>query len=326
MKAIILERFGDPGVLTVGQRPKPTAGPGEILVRVRSAGVNFAETLMRQNRYAMTPPLPSILGSEVAGEVEAVGEGVDTIKVGQRVAAPLFAAGVHFGGYAEYTTIEARWAVPLPDSVMFDDAVALMVQGMTAIHLVRRTNPGGKRVFVSAAAGGVGSFLIQLLKLEGASHIIAAAGSEEKREYARSLGADQAIDYTSPNWHALLQGETSPDIIYESTGGQITLDALGALAPLGQMVIFGALNIQSFQLGVPELLGLIFKNQSITGFALVPLLSPDNVRADLAMLFELVAQGSLTVHVGGRFPLHEANAAHMAIENRQTIGKVVLYP
>jgi NADPH2:quinone reductase len=135
------------------------------------------------------------------------------------------------------------------------------------------------------------------------------------------------VNYTEQNWTEELRriaGGNGPDIIYESVGHEVTTASLAALAPLGQIVIYGALNIQNFQLGVPELLGLIFKNQSLTGFAFAPLLSPDKLRAGLEELLDLVIKGKLKVTIGGRYPLAEASEAHRALEGRATTGKLVL--
>jgi NADPH2:quinone reductase len=289
--------------------------------------VNLSDTLMRQNRYAVTPALPSVLGTEVAGVVDEVGEGVTQIGRGIRVAVPLFAANTAFGGYAEYVVVDAGLAVPLPDALSFEVATALMVQGLTALHLVRQTPPRGKAVLVNAAAGGVGSLLLQLARLAGATTVIAGASSAEKLAYARSLGADAGVDYTQPDWVEQVRGATNgagADVVYESVGGAVTTGSLEALAPLGRLVIYGALNIQSFQLGVPELLGLIFRNQSITGFAVAPLLTPALLRDGLTELFDLTVRGRLRVTVGGIFPLERAADAHRALESRRTTGKLVL--
>lgn len=331
MKAIQLRRFGNPDVLDYIDVPTPVPGPGEVLVQVHAAGVNFADTLMRQDRYAITPPLPAILGSEVAGTIAALGVDVDanTIAVGTRVAAPLFAANISLGGYAEFVVVPVDYIVPLPDNLSFDQATALMVQGLTAAYLIKQVPPAGKTVLATGAAGGVGSFLVQLARQAGARHIVAAASSEQKLAFTRSLGADVGIDYTDPHWTVSLNaalGGAGPDIIYESVGGTITMDGLAALAPLGQMVIYGALNIQQFALGVPDLLGLIFKNQSITGFALVPLLPPGSLKRELGALFDDAAQGLLTVTIGGVYPLADAADAHRALEARNTIGKLILVP
>jgi len=157
--------------------------------------------------------------------------------------------------------------------------------------------------------------------------VIAGASSPDKIDFTRSLGADAGVNYTRSDWTEELRRVTDgngPDIIYESVGGDITGASLAALAPLGQVVIYGALNIQSFQLGVGELLGLIFKNQSLTGFALQPLLTPESLRTGLAELFDLVLRGELVVTIGGKYPLAEASKAHTALEGRGTRGKLIL--
>jgi len=326
MKAVQISRFGGPEVLRVVEVPTPVPAAGQLLVRLHSIGVNLADTLTRMNRYAVTPPLPAILGAEAAGVVEAVAADVSGFGVGQRVAVPLFASN-SLEAYAEFAVIDAGLAVPLPDAISFDQAAALMIQGLTALYLTRQAPPKDKRVLVNAAAGGVGSLLVQLAKHAGARTVIAGASSAQKLDFARSLGADAGVNYTAPGWTEELRrvtGGDGPDIIYESVGHEVTTASLVALAPLGQIVIYGALNIQSFQLGVPDLLGLIFKNQSLTGFAFAPLLNPEGLRAGLNELFDLVIKGKLTVTIGGRYPLAGASEAHSALEGRGTTGKLVL--
>lgn len=329
MKALQLFDFGGPEALVLADVPVPAIGAGEVLIRVMASGVNFAETLMRQNRYAVTPPLPSILGAEVAGIIEAVGSDVQRFKTGDRVAGSLFAAGQFFGGYAQYAACAADFVTPIPDQVPFEHAVALMVQGLTAVHLLERAPAAGKQILVSAAAGGVGSLLVQLAKRAGARQVIAAASTEEKRAFARSLGADSVVDYTAPDWAQVargLTGGTGVDVVYESAGGSVTRESLKALAPLGQIIIFGALNIQDFSLGVPELLGLIFQNQTVTGFATAPLLTPQGLAKDLSRLFGMSANGEIEVTIGRIYPLEQAAEAHRALEARHTRGKIVLAP
>jgi len=194
---------------------------------------------------------------------------------------------------------------------------------------VKQAAPAGKTVLINAAAGGVGSLLVQLARQAGAKTIVATASTDTKLDFARSLGADIGIDYTQADWATALDdalGGAGPDIVYESVGGAITMTSLVALAPLGQMIVYGALNIQQFQLGVPELLGLIFKNQSLTGFALAPLLTPESLRTDLAALFDLVVSGALRVTIGGSYPLARVAEAHRDLEQRGTMGKLVLQP
>lgn len=185
-------------------------------------------------------------------------------------------------------------------------------------------------MLVNAAGRGVGTLLVQLAKRAGARAVIAAASTERKLDVARGLGADAGVNYAQADWVEQLRalsGGTGPDIIYESVGGEVTMASLKALAPLGQLVIYGALNIQSFDLGVRERLGLIlFKNQSVTGFAVAPLLTPASLKRPLAELFGLAVSGQLEVTIGGSFPLDRVTDAHRALEGRRTTGKIVLTP
>ncbi|MER9966099.1 zinc-binding dehydrogenase [Mesorhizobium sp. M0060] len=324
MRAIQLSRFGGPDVLEIVEVPKPGPQAGEVLVRVHAAGVNFFEVLMRADRYAVTPQLPMFLGVEATGIVEALGQGVDASLLGARVAAPLFASSRPFGGYADYVTIDASLAVPLPDALSFEDATALMVQGLTALHLSRQSPPSAKSVLVAAAAGGVGSLLVQLARRQGAGLVFAAAGSKAKLELALSLGADAAVDYSNADWPGRVReaaGGAGVDIVYDIVGGPLTAAALEALAPCGE-VVFAALG--RYALGAPEMETMIGRNQSLRGFALLPLLSADVLRASLSELFDLAAGGELVMTKGGSFPLDQASQAHRLLEERGATGKVVL--
>lgn len=331
MKAIQIDRFGGPEVLELVDVPMPVPGPGEVLVAVRAAGVNFADALMRADRYAMTPPLPSILGQEVTGVVAGHGAGVDgkAWPIGRRVAAPLFAVGRFLGGYAEHVVISADALVALPDDLPFEAATALMAQGLSALHLLQQAPAAGRTVLVSAAAGGVGSFLVQLAKRDGAKRVIAAASSPEKLAFARGLRADEVVNYAEPGWAEaarLLAGGAGPDLIFESAGGAITRDCLGLLGPRGRMMIYGALNIHDFRLDAEDLKRLIFMNQSISGFALVPLLTADSLRRDLTELFDLAARGQIVATIDSVHRLEDAAEAHRRIESRASRGKIILTP
>ncbi|MBY2912935.1 zinc-binding alcohol dehydrogenase family protein [Rhizobium leguminosarum] len=326
MKAVQFNRFGPPDVLELVELPVPEPGPDEVLVRVHAAGVNFFEVLMRADRYAVTPDLPMFPGVEVAGTVERAGPGADRSLIGTRVAVPLFAMGRGSGGYAEFVAVDGGAVVQLPGAVSFEAAAALMVQGLTALHLLRRSPVKGKNVLVNAAAGGVGSLLLQLARRDGTKMVIAAASSDEKRALSLSLGADHAVDYTAPGWQEDVKrvtGGPGADVIYETVGGAFSRAALDALAPCGELVLAA---MGRFGLGAADVEGMLDHNQSIKGFSLLALLTPQGVREDLAALFELAATGALTVIDGGRFPLHQAAEAHRAIEDRRAVGKVVLVP
>lgn len=326
MKAIQFSRFGGPEVLEVVDVPTPVAGAGEVLIRVGAAGINFFEVLMRADRYAVTPSLPMFPGVEAAGIVEVIGEGVEPRLLGSRVAAPLFVSDRPFGGYAEYVTIDASLAIPLPDALSFEDAVALMVQGLTAFNLLKQSPPANKTVLVPAAAGGVGSLLVQLARGQGARRVIALAGGKAKLDFASSLGADVAIDSREAEWPAQVREAAAGagvDVIYDTVGGATTAAALSALVSGGELV-FAALG--RFALSASDLEAMIGRNQSLKGFALLPLLTPAVLRASLFELFELAASSRLRVVIGGRFPLDQAGEAHRLLEERRSTGKIVLLP
>jgi len=326
MKAVRLSRFGGPEVLELVDVPTPALGASEVLVRVQSAGVNFFETLLRADRYAVTPPLPMILGVEAVGIVEALGDGISEPAIGTRVAAPLFATARPSGSYADYVATDAASVVPLPNGLAAETATALMVQGLTALHLIRQSPPKGKAVLVMAAAGGVGSLLVQLAKAAGARRVIALASSAEKRGLAGDLGADAGIDYTRPDWAAEVReatGGAGVDIVYDLVGGAVTSASTEALAACGEL-LFGALG--RFQLHPAALEVMLSKNQSLKGFALLALLSQTSLKADLADLFDRALSGRLRVLRGERFPLAQVAEAHRALDSRRTTGKVVLIP
>ncbi|MDM0074802.1 zinc-binding alcohol dehydrogenase family protein [Variovorax sp. J2P1-59] len=324
MKAVQFNRFGGPEVLHQVTLPVPALPSGALRVRVRAAGVNFFETLVRQERYPPSPELPVVPGVEVAGEVDAVGPGVDAGWIGARVAVPLFALGRPSGGYAEYVVAEAASVIRLPDGLAFEDATALMIQGLAAWHLVQQSRPSGKTVLISAAAGGVGSLLVQLAAAAGARRIVAVAGSSVKIEAAMEVGAHAGVDHTRPGWATRLrESGGSVDIVYDTVGGPFTADALDALADGGELM-FAALN--RFELMPPQLEAMFERNQSLRGFALLPLLKPETLTADVAGLFERAASGALKLLPAERFSFDQAAAAHAAIESRRTRGKVVLVP
>jgi NADPH2:quinone reductase len=319
MKAIQMTRFGGPDVLVLADVATPKPGAGQVLIRIATAGVNFAETLMRVDQYVASYTLPATPGSEVTGTIEAIGDGVDGLAIGQRVGAVLAAAKMLTGGYAEYCIADAAVTVPLPDELDFDEACALLVQGLTALYLTREVGPAGRDVLITAGGGGVGSLLIQLARYAGAKSVTAAASSPAKCELAVSVGADRAIKYDE-------LGSIAPTLIYDSVGGDVFTQCFDILAAKGVLVAYGALNLQSFALGVPELRRMVFGNQTFRGFAFGPLIQHDLMREDLQHLFAMVRQGVLKPIIGERYRLADAAEAHRALGQRSTSGKLVLHP
>jgi NADPH2:quinone reductase len=337
VKAVVIDRFGGPEVLELREVPTPSPGRDEALIRVAAAGINFGDTVVRAGGAPIAIDFPLIPGSEIAGRVEQIGDRVKGMAVGDRVAAPLFLAGRLGGGYAEFVTLDADLLVPLPDHIGFDQATSLSMQGLTAWLLLRQIPVRGRTVLIHAAAGGVGSLLVQLAKVRGAMTVVATAGATEKLSLACRLGADVAVNYREEDWPERVRaaaGVRGPDVIFDSVGGRVRRDSLELLAPLGTLVVYGGStgggyasdSIQSAQVA-----GLIVKNQSVTGFSMWPLL-PDRaaVKALLAEcyaeLFGLIVSGGLKTIVATPYGLTDAHAAHRALAARETVGKLILAP
>lgn len=304
MRAVVLAETGPPEQLLVRDVPEPEAQAGQKLVRVRACGINFMDVLVRVGRYPQAPPLPTVLGSEVAGELD-----------GRRVLGMTRASG---GGYAEWAAVDEQWLFPLPEQASFAEGAAFMMAFLTAwIPLTRQVtiHPGSK-VLVHAAAGGVGSAAVQVAKLLGA-RVIATAGSEEKLELPRSLGAETVLTYDR------LGEIEGVDVVIDPVGGQVFADSLRTLAPLGVAVAIGYAG-GPWQALDPAL--LVGRNIGVQGFYLGRLmgLRPQLVQEAMRDLLRLWEQGSLRPVVGAEFPLEQASEAHRLIESRKSTGKVVL--
>ncbi len=323
MRAIRYHAFGGPEVLQLEEVPTPTPQAGEALIKVAAAGVNYADTARRNGRYLERTPLPYIPGSEVAGTVVALGADVPAdgpIQVGARVMSLCPS-----GGYAEYVAIPARSLAPIPDALDWASAAALPLQGLTAYHILHtsgRMQPG-ETVVVNAAAGGVGSLALQLAKLGGAGKVVAAASSPEKLELARSLGADETINYVADDLaervRALTDGKGA-DVILEAAGGRIFERSVAALAMFGRLVVYGQASGES---GTLEPARLMARNASLVGFWLAVL--PGRMIAQgMQALLGYVAEGKLRVIVGATYPLAEAAHAQADQTGRRTTGKLVL--
>ncbi|MBS1792827.1 MAG: quinone oxidoreductase [Acidobacteria bacterium] len=315
MKAIRVHELGEADVMTLEEIDKPVPNADEVLIKVAAAGINYADTMMRSGNYLTKPPLPFTLGYEAAGTIEAVGEAVAGLAVGQRVLATVLS-----GGYAEFATAKANQTIPIPDELGFGEATALLVQGLTALGLLNETEPG-QTILVHAAAGGVGTLLVQLAKYKGLK-VIGTASSQQKLELIAGLGADFAIDYTEHDWTDEVLEATEGrgvDWVIEMVGGPIVAQNLKVLAKYGTMWVYGSASGQDFQVSV---LGLMAKNHTIRGYWLMNESVSNRIKFTKELM-EHIRAGRLKIQVT-EFPLAEARAAHQAIEGRKTTGKVVL--
>ncbi|AUX41712.1 alcohol dehydrogenase [Sorangium cellulosum] len=326
MKAVQIVSPGSVEQLRLVEVPTPKPGPGEVLVRVHAAGVNYMDLRQRSGAYPTPVAYPFVPGVEVAGVVEAVGPGVDDLPRGARVAG----LRVSGGGYAEYTTLPAQGTARLPDGIGYAESTALLVQGLTAQGLVESAPEiqRGASVLITAAAGGVGALLIQLAKRAGAGKVIAAASSDDKLALARSLGADVGVNYAKAGWvdHVLeATGGRGAEVIFDAVGGELRAASMEGLASRGRIVIYGS---ASGSLGITdaEIGKLPAKNHSISGYSLyVPLAEePAWIPSTLATLFKLALAGHLRTPVHPPFALEHAAEAHAAMGGRNTTGKVVL--
>jgi NADPH:quinone reductase len=305
VKAVLLREPGGPEQLEYTEVPDPEPGDGQVLLRVRAAGVNFADVLVRQGRYPQAPELPTILGREVAGEVG-----------GRRV---MTASGAETGGYAELAAASEEWLAPLPDSATFEEGAAFLTTFLTAhIPLTRLRVRPGSTVLVHAGAGGVGSASIQLAKQCGAT-VVATASSEDKRDVARELGADEVYGYDD------FAERVKADVVLDTVGGDVFKQSIGVLKPLGTIVAIGFADGWWDPLDTALIVG---RNLAVQGFYLGRLmrLQPEVVHEATREVVELWEQGAVKPLVGATFPLEQTGEAHRLIEERRTVGKVVLVP
>lgn len=311
MRAVWLREFGGPGVLVAGEAPDPVPGPGQVLVEVTYAGITFVETQFRASgRGPFRAELPMIPGNGVGGVVAQVGPGVDAGLLGRRVVTGTGGSG----GYAERVAVAADGLFAVPDGLALDEAVALLADGRTAAMLIDAAGPGpGDRVLVEAAAGGVGSLLVQLAVAAGAT-VVAAAGGPGKLALARELGAAEAVDYRASGW---AEGTDPVDVVFDGVGGAVGRAAFGLLARGGRMVSFG-LSSGEWS-GIPEEEA---EARGVTLLGLRP--TPGAVRRATELVLAEAAAGRLRPVIGLRLPLDRAADAHAAIESRATTGKTLL--
>ena len=325
MKQVVLNTYGASDVLEVADVEKPAPGPGEVLIEIEAAGINYSDILRRRNTYFMPTPLPYVLGVEAVGTIVELGatEGTSPVSKGDRVLAIL----PYGGGYAEYVCAHAEYCIPLPPPIDSTVATALFVQGSTAQLMIDQLMPEleGKTVLVHAAAGGVGSFLVQLIKNKGA-RVIATASSEEKLSYAQSIGADEGVNYSEEGWaEAVIKanGGEKVDVVFEMVGGDVFRESFNCIKPGGTVIVYGA---ASGQKGMIHSEHYVDETLSLHGFNLAFYMQHHFEAWQNAMgtLIQDVASGAITVRAQDVFSLDQVQAAHQAIEDRRTKGKVVL--
>ncbi len=318
MRAVVLSKFGPPGELRLTERPDLHAGPGQVVIAVEYASITFVETQIRSGHpphASMVPALPVILGNGVGGTVAAVGAGADPALAGRQVVSTTGGSG----GYAEQVAVSAANLIGLPAGVSMADAVALLADGRTAMGLMAAAAvQPGETVLVEAAAGGVGSLLVQLAANSGAT-VVAAAGGHAKLAVPAALGASVAVDYTAPDWPAAVRAEAGAvDVIFDGVGGVIGLDAFGLLRDGGRCCSFGTASGKFAPISADAA-----ADRRITVLRGVPV-SPERMRELTGAALAAAAAGTLRAVIGQTFPLAEASAAHAAIEARATTGKTLL--
>lgn len=324
IKAVRVHQTGGPEALVLDEIEVGAPGPGEILVRHSAIGLNFIDVYMRNGLYPLAQ-LPAVIGLEGAGAVEAVGEGVTDLKVGDRISY----ASQPPGAYAEARVIGADRVVKIPDAIDDKTAAAMMLQGMTAQYLLRQTYrvQKGDTILIHAAAGGVGLIVCQWAKALGAT-VIGTVGSDEKAELAKANGCDHAIVYTRENFTERVKEITNGEgvaVVYDSIGKDTFDGSLDCLAPLGTMVTFGNATgpVDPVSPMVLAQKGSLFLTRP-TLFTYIA--KRDNLVTMANELFDVVASGKVKIKIGQEVPLADAAKAHADLEARKTIGSTILIP
>jgi len=322
MRAIEVTAYGDSGVIEPAERDRPAPGAGEVRIAVEAAGINFADIMQRRGHYHGGPAAPFVPGLEVAGTIDAVGDGVGR-EVGEAVVAM-----VDNGGYAEYAIANASGLLPVPEGLSMAEAAGFPVQFLTARNCLHEWGDlsDGESVLIHAAAGGVGTAAVQLAREAGAE-IFGTASTAEKLDRVARLGCDHPINYEETDFAAAVDAETDHgvDLVLDGVGGETTERSLDALAQFGRMVVYGAAS------GTPGRLqtdSLLFGNYRIIGYHLgrAIQLRPMRVLGAVPELAEMLSAGDIEVQFDRAFDLEETARAHEYIERRESIGSVVLTP
>jgi NADPH2:quinone reductase len=325
MKAARFHETGPPGVLVYEEIPEPTAGEGEVVLKVEAAGVNYVDIMRRRGDPMHEPsPTPFTIGYEMAGTVVGLGPDVDSVAIGS-------GAFVHSGSgaYAQYAAVPADKLRPLPEGIDPVQMTALWLQGITASLALTQGGrlAAGETVLVEAAAGGMGTITVQLAKLFGAGTVIGAASTDEKLAVAAEVGADLTVNYSEADWAdrvwELTDGK-GVDVVVESVGGETLLEALATLAPFGRMVVLGSASNTPAVLHSGELFN---HNRSLVGFGVHQYFpKPDLIERTVNELVDFIRDGRLELRLDHVLPLSEAAEAHRLVEDRISTGKVVLRP
>lgn len=320
-QTVIIREHGGPEVLQLVDRPVGDPGPGQVRIAHRACGLNFIDVYQRSGLYPLQ--MPAAMGMEAAGVIEAVGEGVTHLKLGDRAAY----AAMPPGAYAQARVMPAAQVCPLPDGIGFDTAAAMMLKGMTAEYLFHRTTPlkAGDVVLFHAAAGGVGLIACQWARSEGIT-LIGTAGTDEKCQLALDHGATHCINYRTEDWVARvrdLTGGTGVDVVMDSVGVDTFEGSLDCLKPLGMMISFGSASgpVPPFSLAVLAQKGSL-KITRPTLFTHIA--DHDACQAMARHLFDKVLSGAVTIRIDQRFPLDQVAEAQRSLEARKTTGSTVL--
>jgi NADPH2:quinone reductase len=336
MKAIMHEKHGDPEVaFTIKEANMPQLRSDDVLIKVKYSGLNFADVLARTGLYDEAPKIPTILGYDVAGTVSAVGDKVTKYKIGDRVAAL-----TRFGGYAEYAVAKEFGMTLVPEHYDLATSTALATQACTAYYCTHDCVKlrKGDKVLIQAAAGGVGSVLVQIAKHYGCE--VFATASSSKQEFVRSLGADHVIDYTKNSFDEEVKkiAHKGIDIVYDSLGGQAFRKAMKLLRPGGRMICFGAAeNIASKNnklkliplvtgFGIFSPIPLLMRSKSIITVNMLKIADykPSVFSAVFEETMAMAQNGIIKPYLGKIFPAEEFASAHRYLESRQSIGKIVM--
>jgi NADPH2:quinone reductase len=319
VKAIQFSQLGGPEVMKLVEVPKPEVPPGMALLKVHAVGVNFADIVFIRGEYVMKPKLPDTPGLEAAGVIEAVGQGVQDLKPGMRVAA------IAAKTYAEYCLVRPRMAIPLPEFMSFEEGATFPIQVLTAYHMLHtahNTTPG-QTVLIHSAAGGVGIVAVQIAKAAGA-RVIGTVSSDSKMALVKQYGGDEVINYATHDFAAetmKLTNNGGAHLILDAVGKPTFEKGLECIAPLGHLVLYGTSG------GTPDPLNpvrLFQKSAKVSAFVLPVVYGTDRMREGIEHSFRLIREGKLKLLIGKTFPLAQAPEAHRFMQSRQSTGKLLL--